>query len=81
MGENGHIQPMQIDHNRHEKRPTNSVWWILWPLIALLWAGYFYFNTPEWWPLFLGLGTGAMLATWAIEITGNKWPFSEPPRS
>lgn len=75
----GIFRAMQIEHDPNERRPTNAIWWALWPAIAALWVGYFWFNTPEWWPIALGIGTGAMLATWAIEISGNKYPFS-PPR-
>lgn len=65
---------MRIDHNPHEKRPTNAVWWALWLIVAIGWVGYFWFNTPDWWGICGGFMTGCALAAWAIEITGNK-PF------
>jgi len=63
-----------IEHIPNEKRQTNTIWWLLWPLIGLLWLWYLYFFTFDWVPIALGLGTGSVLATWAIEITGNKAP-------
>jgi hypothetical protein len=64
-----------IEHDPNENRPqSNSVWWVLWPLIGLQWVGYLYFQPADWWGLALGLGTGAILATWAVEMTGNKVP-------
>lgn len=66
----------QIEHNPHEKRPTNAIWWVLWPIIGLSWVGYFWFRDADLWSLALGGFTGMMLATWAIEITGNKVPDS-----
>lgn len=66
----------QIEHNPDEARPTNGIWWILWPAVAALWAGCFYFDLLDRTSVFLGLGTGVVLATWAIEITGNKVPDS-----
>jgi len=64
----------EIEHNPHEKRLTNGVWWALAIMLIVLWGGYFYFNAPDWWGVLLGLGSGSMLATWAIEKTGNKVP-------
>lgn len=76
-------EPPIIDHNEHEKRPTNAIWWVIWPIVALQWVGYLYFREFDWWSIALGAGTGLVLATWAIEITGNKVPDSwrsKPPR-
>lgn len=74
---------IEIDHNPHEKRPTNTIWWVAWPLILLQWAGYLYFREFDWWSIALGGGTGLVLATWAIDVTGNKvpsWMSGQPPR-
>lgn len=65
-----------IEHIPGEKRPTNAIWWVLWPGIALLWAGCLYFGLLDRVSVLLGLGTGAILATWAIEVTGNRVPES-----
>lgn len=67
---------MQIEHNPNEKRPTNTIWWVAWGLVVFSWIGYFYFNEPDWWPIALGGFSGLVLASWAIEITGNKVPDS-----
>jgi hypothetical protein len=69
-------KPPIIDHDPHERRPTNAIWWALWPFVGLQWASYFYFNAPDWWALAIGFVTGGVLASWAIEITGNKVPDS-----
>lgn len=68
--------PPRIDHNPHEKRQTNTIWWILWPAVALLWAWYLYFYEFDWPSIAIGGLTMGVLATWAIEITGNKVPDS-----
>lgn len=65
----------QIDHNPYEKRPTNRIWWAAWTIVALLWFGQWY-SGFDWPQIMLGVGTGAILAAWAIEITGNKVPES-----
>lgn len=70
---------MQIEHNPNEKRPTNTIWWVAWGIVALLWVGQ-YFSGFDWDQVFLGLGTGCLLATWAIETTGNKVPDWMAPR-
>ncbi|ESZ50971.1 hypothetical protein X730_12035 [Mesorhizobium sp. L103C565B0] len=75
---------MDIDHNPKERRTANTIWWVLWPIIGLLWASNLYFGLIDKMSVLLGLGTGAVLATWAIEITGNRAPESwtrKPPRS
>lgn len=64
----------EIDHNPNEKHPTNAIWFIIWPIIAALWFGTWFFFGFNWHQLALGFGTGGVLATWAIEVTGNKTP-------
>lgn len=70
----------QIDHNPKERRPTNTIWWVLAVILAVNWIGYLYFNAADVWALAVGGGTGLIFALWAIEISGNKWPFSPPGR-
>lgn len=77
-------EPPTIDHNPYEKRQTNTIWWVIWPILALCWAWYFYFFDFSWPAIALGIFTGLVLATWAIEITGNKvpeWMKSHPRRN
>lgn len=69
-------EPKTIEHIPHERRLGNGIWWVLWPMIGLLWLGTWYFWGFNWHQLLLGVGTGGVLATWAIEITGNKVPDS-----
>lgn len=74
---------IEIDHNPHEKRPTNTIWWVAWIGVALMWAWYFYFRELDWMALALGGTTGMILAAWAIDVTGNKvpsWMSGQPPR-
>ena len=68
----------QIDHNPREKRPGNGVWWVMAVGLVWCWGGLFYFSIIDWISAIGGLGTGIVFALWAIEKTGNKWPFSEP---
>jgi hypothetical protein len=65
-----------IEHNPHEKRPTNAIWWILWPSVALLWVWYLSFYDFDWPAVAIGGFTMFVLSTWAIEVTGNKVPDS-----
>lgn len=67
---------MQIDHNPNEKRVTNHIWWVIWPLVAAGWVGSYLVGLIQWHSVFLGGFTGLVLATWATEITGNKVPES-----
>jgi prepilin signal peptidase PulO-like enzyme (type II secretory pathway) len=74
---------MQIEHDPNERRQTNTIWWVIWPIVGLLWAWYLYFFEFSWPALALGILSGGVLATWAIEVTGNKtpeWMKSSPPR-
>lgn len=84
-----YIGLMNIDHDPDEvpHKPSwfwdAGIYWIVWGMVALLWAHQFYFNTIDWYQIALGFGTGGVLATWAINITGNKIPDSwrgKPPR-
>jgi|GEM_PF-1812128 len=65
-----------IDHDPDEpKKGYKPVsWWLVWAIIAFCWWGYLSTHTFDWYAVAVGLGTGCMLATWAIEITGNKVP-------
>lgn len=67
---------MDIEHNPDEPKidRTPFPWWIGWVFIAILWGGSLSFGMVEWHSIALGGLTGIMLATWAIDITGNKAP-------
>jgi hypothetical protein len=67
---------MQIEHNPNEKRMTNTIWWIVWPLVALAWVWYLYFVGGNWPGVMLGAFSGMVLATFALEVSGNKAPGS-----
>lgn len=49
-------------------------WLLAAAILAINWIGYLYFFEPDWLSVMLGLGTGCVLACWAIDITGNKVP-------
>ena len=72
----GMSEPPLIEHNPHEKRQTNTIWWVLWPMIAAMWVGFIYFDMVDWPSAAIGGLTLGVLATWAIEVTGNKVPES-----
>lgn len=74
---------MQIEHNPNEKRPTNTIWWVLWTAVALLWIGQISahgWSSLDWTQISLGAFSMGVLATWAIETTGNKVPDWMIPR-
>jgi hypothetical protein len=74
----------QIDHNPHEARETNAIWWILWTFILLGWITTYFLGVIHWHSVFLGAASGLVLASWSIEITGDKVPDSwrrKPPRT
>jgi hypothetical protein len=67
-----------IDHDKNEPPIDRSPgpWKVVLPIIALLWAWYFYFMPFDWVSLMLGFVTGGVLTAWLIEVTGNKIPDS-----
>lgn len=66
--------PKIIDHIPNERRPGNGIWWLGWAMVALLWVWYLYFHEFDWPAVAIGAISGLMLASWAIDITGNKVP-------
>lgn len=66
----------QIEHDQNEPKIDRDPfpWWMGWTVLAALWIGQGYFDGFDWVQLLLGVGTGAMLAAWAIEKTGNRIP-------
>jgi hypothetical protein len=67
---------MQIDHDPDEQRPKNSnaLWWVLWSLVTAGWVSTYFLFGFDWHQIALGAFSGMTLASWAIEITGNKTP-------
>ncbi|HEY8343319.1 MAG TPA: hypothetical protein VIK75_10075 [Calditerricola sp.] len=66
-------KPPSIEHDPDAKAPRDR-WWPHWLAVALMWVGYLTFHEFDLWSLSLGGVTVGLLATWAIEITGNKTP-------
>lgn len=71
----------QIDHDPNEFKRDGT-----WPLaglfLAVLWAGFLYTQTFDWYSFALGGLTIGLLVAWAIDVTGNKVPESwrsKPP--
>lgn len=64
----------QIDHNPNEKRPSNAIWWVLAAGLAFCWISIGVSDGYDWYQIALGGFSGMVLATWAIEKTGNKAP-------
>jgi hypothetical protein len=52
-----------IDHNPHERRLGNGIWWLAWTIVALLWLGAWYFWGFDWHQVLLAFVTGSMRAT------------------
>lgn len=70
------MQTVEHDPDEPPRDRSRSPWPVLIPMVVLLWLGYLTQFTPDWTGICLGLGTGAIIATWAIEVTGNKVPRS-----
>lgn len=76
---------MQIDHNPHEKRPTNTIWWVAWGVVALLWVGQIAingFSSVVWDQIALGGLTIGIFVLWAMEMKGDNsvpaWMVPKP---
>lgn len=67
--------PPTIDHNPNEKRPPRWFWWAVFGAVAFLWLLQLRHET-DWALVMLSLGTGALLAGWAIDIAGIETPAS-----
>lgn len=75
--------PPTIDHNPNEKRPPWWFWWVVFGVFAVLWIGQIATQEMHWSQVFLALGTGGVIAAWAMELTGGEVPTSwrsKPPR-
>ncbi|BCH27255.1 hypothetical protein MesoLjLb_70400 [Mesorhizobium sp. L-8-3] len=48
---------MQIEHNPRERRETDTISWIIWPIIGLQWIGYLWFFAPDRVSIALGADT------------------------
>ncbi|WP_273773288.1 hypothetical protein [Brucella intermedia] len=68
----------QIEHDPNEPKIDRSmkIYWIAGGLLSLAWLHQLVFEVPDWGQLLLGIGTGCVLAAWAIEISGDKVPES-----
>lgn len=71
---------MEIDHNPYEKRYTNTVWWVAWIGVGLLWIWYLNFFDFQWIPIVLGGLTMGVLVAWVNEVEQNKKARSSRPR-
>lgn len=67
---------MQIEHNPNEKRPPKWIWKAGFAFIAALWVIQWATDGFMWDQVLLGVGTGALIAGWAMEKTGGETPAS-----
>lgn len=67
-----------IDHDPDEppKDKSKSPWWIVWPMVGLLNLGYFTQFDVDWTGYAAGGLTFMVLASWAVDVTGNRVPKS-----
>lgn len=72
-----------IDHDPEEpKKPYRPVpWWVIGGMAVVFWVGLFASGEFNWYSVAVAGFSGLMLATWAIEITGNKTPASWKSKS
>lgn len=71
----------EIEHNPHEKRPNNRIWWMWLAALILLWTWHLMRRPFDWDNFAIGAISGMVIAAWAIDITGNKLPAWMLPRS
>ncbi|RVQ04169.1 hypothetical protein CN070_03045 [Sinorhizobium meliloti] len=64
-----------IEHDPHEpkidRRPESFR--LLFLIVALGWAGYFYSFRADWTAIFLGFGTGAVFILWVSSRYRHLW--------
>jgi formate/nitrite transporter FocA (FNT family) len=67
----------QIDHDPNEFADKRAGWPSTWLVVGIAWVGSWYFDMiKDWHSVLLGGLTGAILAAWAIDVTGGKVPDS-----
>ncbi|WFR98721.1 hypothetical protein [Rhizobium tumorigenes] len=80
---NGPIIEHDPDEPKKAFKPVS--WWLLLAIGAFIWVGLIISGQFSWYSVCVGLFTGSMIATWAIEITGNKipgwWKSKSTPRN
>jgi hypothetical protein len=73
---------IEIDHNPHEKRPGNAIWWAAWLIVVLSWIWYFAYREFDKDALALGGFTGMIFTLWSLEMKGDNevpsWMIPKP---
>lgn len=69
-------EPPTIEHNPHERRQPWWLWWVAFAVFGLLWVGTLLTETIIWPQVMLGVGSGALLTAWAMDMTGGEVPSS-----
>lgn len=67
---------IEIDHNAHEKRPSNGVWWGAWIVVVIGWVWYLNYREFDRDAIALGAITGIVLTLWSLEMKGDNEPPS-----
>lgn len=67
-----------IDHDPYEPKIDRRrfPWWAAWLVVGLGWLWYLSFRQIDWASIALGALSMGILASWAIDKTGNKVPDS-----
>ena len=82
MSQTPHITPPPIEPDSDGRyKPPPRVWLHVFIVTTLMWSGYLYFHTFDWYSIALGFWSGMMLSSWAIDMTGNKLPDFMKPTS
>lgn len=54
----------------YRKEPRVFLWAGI--AIAFVWATYLMNNTPDWWGIIVGIGTGLLIASWGSAVDDGK---------
>lgn len=52
---------------------------VVWVILALLWLEQLAWEVTDWRSIGMGFATGIILVAFAVEVSGNKSPFSPRP--
>lgn len=67
---------MLIEHNPKERRPTNTVWWVLLVGLAAAWVSVLWFGIVDWKSAALGAATAGVFVLGMTEFLERRSPGS-----